>query len=397
MKIFAQNGYGEGQKIIQGMEEDYIDGVIYSPKDLSPQKLQEKLNELTIRYGQKEFLFDPQYYVSLMGSNPSLNIGKLEDYSDHYFSFQTKGKLERESNVRSVVERTIGFQQDIKVSSIISPNILISRSFDSAEGVISKHFIRLAKEVSQELQSPKKVFSTLAISAEALMNTMELQEFLSAITIFDIPPDGFYILISSRSLAIANSEIFNADVIAGWMLLNYTLSLNGFRVINGYSDLISPLLVAVGGDGISTGWYSNLRNFSLERFAPERKEGGSLPIIRYLSSSLFNRIRFDELSALKERFDTVLNNLDSDSYYDEEEIDRTNEILQTWDALSYMSTEVSKSTVKRNIEIIKKKVNEAINLYSNILQFYQLDKKSTGIHLEPILDGLEKFKRIAEI
>lgn len=398
MKIFAQNGYGEGQKIIQAIGNNFVDGVIYSPKDITPKKLQEKLNELTGAYKKKEFLFDPQYYVSLMGSNPLLNIGKLEEYSEYYFSFESKGRLEREANIRKVIEKTIGFQKNIPISSIISPNILISRSFDSIEGAISKNFIRLAKEINIELKSQKKVYCTLAVSAEALMNTNELQEFLSAITIYDNqPPDGFYILISTRSLAIAHSEIYNADVVAGWMLLNYTLALNGFTVINGYSDLLSPLLVAVGGEGISTGWNSNLRNFSLERFAPEKRDGGSPPIIRYLSSSLLNRIRFDELDALKINFNQILNNLPTDSLFIKENLDRTDEIMQTWETLSAISKEVSRGSVSQNLNTFLNKINEAIGLYSKITAFYPLDKKSIGYHLEPIIFGIEKFKRIAEI
>ena len=398
MKIFAQSGHGEGQKIVQALNNNYIDGVIYSPKDISPSKLEEKLDELTRDYSDKEFLFDPQYYVSLMGSNPLLNIGKLEEYSEYYFSFESRVRLERETNLRKIIEKAILFQKNLLVSSIISPNILISRSFDSIEGAISKNFIRLANEINVEIESQKKVYSTLAISAEALMNTNELQEFLNSITIYDNhPPYGFYILIATRSLAIAQSEIFNADVIAGWMLLNYTLALNGFKVINGYSDLLSPLLVAVGGEGISTGWNSNLRNFCLERFAPEKREGGSPPIIRYLSSAILNRIRFDELRALKNNFNQILNNLPTDSLFIEKESDRTDEIMQTWDALATISKEVSQGSAKKNLDILEKKIQDATELYSRITAFYQLDKKSLGYHLEPIYYGIKKFKRLAEI
>jgi len=398
MKMFAQNGYGEAQKVNQGMEKDFIDGVIYSPKDISPNKLFEKLNEQYNSFKKKELLFDPQFYVSMMSSNPLLNIGKLEEYLGTYFSFESKGRLERESNVKSIIQKTIEFENSVPVTSIISPNIFISRSFDSIEGAISKNFIRNAKEINDQFNSKKKVYATLAISAEALMNTNELQEFLSAITIYDSPPpDGFYLLISARSLSIAHAEIFNADVIAGWMLLNYTLALNGFSVINGYSDLLSPLLVAVGAEGISTGWNSNLRNFSLERFAPEKREGGSQPIIRYLSSSLLNRIRFDELAALKTSFNQVTNDLSTDSLFDNADIDRTIEILQNWQTLNVISKEFTKGTVDQNLDLFFGKILKATELYAKISTFYPLDKKSLGYHLEPIRFAIDKFKRIAEI
>jgi len=397
MKIFAQCGYGEGQKINKGLAEELIDGVIYSPKDITSQKLREKLTELSETYPEAELLFDPQYYVSMMGKNPNLNVGKLESYTDDFFSLVSRNKLESEKNVTSDIKKVIEFQNTLPLSSKISPNILISKTFDSIEGVISKHFIRLAKEAADEVGNKGKLICTLAISTEAISNLAELQEFLSSITIIDNPPDGFYLLIGARSLAIANSELFNADVIAGWMLLNYSLNVNGFRVINGYSDLLSPFLTAAGGEGISTGWFSNLRNFSLERFAPLKQDGGSLPIIRYLSTSLLNRIRFDELNALKDRFKQILNNLGTDQFYAEEEIDRTNEILQNWDALYNISLAVSKGSTKSRIELCNNLVDNAIELYSQISPFFPLDPKSSGNHLEAIQLGLEKFSKLAEI
>ena len=54
-------------------------------------------------------------------------------------------------------------------------------------------------------------------------------------------------------------------------------------MINGYSAIISPFLVAVGGDVACTGWWSNLRTFSIDRFAPEGI-GGRQPVQRWQSA-----------------------------------------------------------------------------------------------------------------
>ena len=34
MKLYAQHGYGDGQKIIEGLRTELLDGVIFSPKDI---------------------------------------------------------------------------------------------------------------------------------------------------------------------------------------------------------------------------------------------------------------------------------------------------------------------------------------------------------------------------
>jgi hypothetical protein len=73
------------------------------------------------------------------------------------------------------------------------------------------------------------------------------------------------------------------------MLINHTLTLNGFDTINGYSDILTPFLGAGGGGVGATGWWSNLRTFSLDRFNPP-VGGGRQPIERYLSCALLNRI-----------------------------------------------------------------------------------------------------------
>lgn len=116
------------------------------------------------------------------------------------------------------------------------------------------------------------------------------------------------------------------------MLLNYSLKINGFQIINGYSDLLSPLLGAAGGDVGCTGWWSNLRTFSMDRFAPEAT-GGRQPVQRYLSTKLLNRITFYELDALRRIIPDVINGLSMDKAYSGEP-ERSIEVLQSWEALS---------------------------------------------------------------
>ena len=90
------------------------------------------------------------------------------------------------------------------------------------------------------------MYVTLAINREALFKEQEIIEYVNELTALDEPPDGFYILIAARSQE-ARSEIYNADIISIWMYLNYALSINGFKVINGYSDLMAPFYLQLKG------------------------------------------------------------------------------------------------------------------------------------------------------
>jgi hypothetical protein len=66
--------------------------------------------------------------------------------------------------------------------------------------------------------------------------------FLNQLIVLETPPDGFYVLVAADN-AEARTDLFNAEVIAGWVFLNHVLSVKGFLVINGFSDLLTPFLV----------------------------------------------------------------------------------------------------------------------------------------------------------
>ena len=64
----------------------------------------------------------------------------------------------------------------------------------------------------------------------------------------------------------------------------------------------------------ATGWWSNLRTFTVERFSPATG-GGRTPTERYLSCALLNRITYYELDILRRRVRSVLNKLGTDALY----------------------------------------------------------------------------------
>ena len=393
MKLFAQHGYNEGDKIKNGLKDGLISGVIFGAKDINPDRLETRLKEIKEEFPDAGRLFDPQYFVSLIGNDPNIKLGKLDEYS--FFKARRRSQLEANNLVAEEIRKVLEFQAALPVTHIIAPNILISRSFDSVEAVISKSFIRQTRKIFDEFKVKQPVFATLAISREALIDTTELESFLNDVTLLDSPPDGFYLLIAARDVE-ARYDIFNADVVAAWMLLNYSLKINGFKVINGYSDTLSPFLGAVGGDVGCTGWWSNLRFFSLDRFAPEAT-GGRLPVQRYLSAKLLNRITFYELNALRRFVPQIVNGLAKDKAY-ENEPERTVEILQTWEALSSMLESMADSNdVSKNLNKCADAIKLAEQLYSEIKFRYRLDPKSDDNHLEPLREGINLFKKTAEI
>lgn len=401
MKLFGQHGFGDGKKIRQGIDSGFIDGVIYSPKDIARDKLKKDLDELASSKPGAERLFDPQFYATLVADTPNSRCGSLMiDYGD-YFAARRRGQLESEARVIDELRRTLQFTKTLNISSVIAPGVLIPRSVDSIEAVIAKNFIRNAVETAESVGEGRPLLATLAIGSEALKRHQELMEFIGDITLLDNPPSGFYVLVGT-STSDGRTEIYNDDTIAGWLFLNHTLALNGFRVVNGYSDAMTPFLGACGASAGATGWWTNLRHFGLGRFSPD-SSGGRLPTPRYLSCSMLNRITFDELERLRGSVPDILNGLESDALYPEEngsEPERNQEVLQTWDAISELNRRiVTDGDVEASLHASHEKLEIADALYLEVeaAAFSPLEPKSNRSHLEPLREGLLKFAELAEL
>ena len=404
MKFYAQNGHGNGEKISEGLSRGIIDGVIFSPKNITRARLLNTIDQLRTTRAGGDMLFDPQFYATIPAVDPAASLGTLlnetsegRDYP--YFEPRRRSQLLSERQLFADMDATLRFQTDLPLTGIIAPNILVPRSFDSAEAAISMDFIRNTQSRYAALKDKRPVYATLAIAREALLDKEELLRFLNDLTMLEDRPDGFYLLLGVNS-SEARSEVYHADVIAGWMYINHVLKLNGFRVINGYSDILTPFLGAVGADAGATGWWSNLRAFSMDRFAPPMG-GGRLPVERYLSCGLLNRITFYELDQLREFVPGVLNGLSTDDIYPEHssQPQRNQEVLQSWEAIKALNTRLPHRNILTALKNCQKAVDDARRLYSHIdMALPQpLDPRSNEQHLDPLEEGIKLFAALAEI
>ncbi|MCK4830026.1 hypothetical protein KA005_80650, partial [bacterium] len=193
MKLFAQIGHGLGDKVQQGFSEGIIDGAIFSPKDLQMSTMRDRISELRNSSPEAELFVDPQFYLSLYGNSPQINLGKV----DEWISFKTyrKNDLELTDTVDEVLKGYFGEISSLGVTGMIAPGVYISQSFDSREAVIAINFIRRAR---RNYSGNLPLYASLIICREALQDQREFEEFLNDITLLSEPPDGFYIIIGSR-------------------------------------------------------------------------------------------------------------------------------------------------------------------------------------------------------
>jgi hypothetical protein len=268
------------------------------------------------------------------------------------------------------------------------------------EAGIALNFFANAKPIFEATGKP--VYATLAVDRRALLSPTDFRSFLNDLTALENPPEGFYILVGGGLINersdLVHSEVIDANVISGWMLLNFSLAQNGFEVINGCADLLIPFLGAVGGSAGATGWWSNLRVFSMGRYIKPEVRGGQLPTVRYLSKLLFNRIKQDELLAYSRILPEVFNRLPLDRDYKTGTPSRTVEALQTWECLSSLSRDLITSDVETNLKNLSTQIARAKNAYA----FLQSRGLSEGIetvteYLQQLSDAIELFRKLAEI
>lgn len=398
MKLFAQHGYSDGQKTAEGLRSEVLDGVIFSPKDIKLARLLETATAIGAEFPNVERLVDPQFYAAVLAVDPLCRVGNLEEDYAAYFQPRRRTQLLSEQRVIDDLKAALSFQLRLPLTGLIAPNIVVPRSFDSAESAIAMDFLRNTAPVARELKTRLPVYATLAVSRDALLDKDELLRFLNDVTVLDPAPHGFYVLISANS-AEARAEIFNADVIAGWMLINHTLGLNGFEVINGYSDLLTPFLGVAGAAAGATGWWSNLRTFSLDRFNPPLG-GGRLPVERYLSAALLNRVTHYELDVLRRVVPDAVNGLPTDELYSGEgsQPQRSKEVLQSWDALRALNQQLATGDEIACLRRCRRAIQLATQLYAEAsARGVSFDPKSNDEHLGELAAGLDLFERLAEL
>lgn len=181
------------------------------------------------------------------------------------------------------------------------------------------------------------------------------------------------------------------------MLLNHSLSLNGIRVINGFSDILTPFLGAAGGYAGASGWWSNLQVFSMGRYI-KGPGGGQSPLLKYLCLKLLNRIPVNSLRAYTELVPELMNNLPTDAYYDGKEPSRTEEALQSWEAIKFMTDITISNNIGESLERLENWIVNAESYYGRLNELgFSDDFESNMEYLQCLKDSLMAFARLAEL
>lgn len=282
MSILAQCGYGRGTKIEQGLNDGVVHGVIMSPCDERRDRLEQAIQDWGSRYPNALVMFDPQFYAANL-NNP--RDGYLSEF-DYYNHNSGLGRTHFSgTRIQGYVKDCLDYQHQTfasNISYLISPTIL----FDGFRDSWSQIALNMAVESTDyhsRLASAQPLLISLVISEIAFQTMDTVEEFLDALT--EIETQGFYIILRRNAASVQNA--MESATLGRFMYFCHVLTtINEYDVIVGYSDWHSFLLEAAGVTHTATGWYQNLRQFSLARFQP--LSGGRRPRKRYSSSSMLS-------------------------------------------------------------------------------------------------------------
>lgn len=400
MRLYAQHGHASADKMHKAIQEGFVDGVILSPRYLKPDSAGQYVEELRVINPGIDILIDPEFYATKYVETPNSQMRYLEEWP-HFAPRRRNELLVGTDTVDATLHAAYAVQRKVGCTALIAPSIYVSNSFDSLEAAIAISFFTRAKSVAAEMDIDIPIYATVAVGRDALIDQQEYVAFLNVITAVEPAPEGVYVLVGAgptdKRSGTVRSEIIVPEVIAGWMLMNYSLALNGLIVVNGYSDILTPMLGIAGGYAGATGWWSNLQVFSMGRYV-KGGGGGRLPLIRYLSTRLLNRITINERQAFAEVVPDVMNTLGTDVLYERKEPGRTEEALQAWDAIASLNNDVITDDISKGLEQLREKIVAAEECYDKLKAYGFTDGYEANMeYLTTLRQSLIAFKKLAEL
>ena len=386
MSILAQHGAGKKDRIEKGIENGSIQGVIMSPRDETPEKMKLFLSNIGDIYPETERIVDPQLYA---GNFQLKANSKLRKYK-HVKIYQTPDFFTR-AETRTIVRLAKEWQKELEVSAFVSPTVIV----DDLGGPWARIAKALAKNAITEHDSTKPLLISLVVREEALRQRDLVDSWLDGLTRLDA--DGFYLIIH-RS-AGAYQQRYEPEILSSMLRICYSLAeLNEYRVLLGYSDMVTLLLHSVGVEGTGSGWNFNLRQFDTRRFQPGTK--GRQPRPRYTSRALLNCIYISELDGIYSggRAAEVL----SETPYDDRFRNSTNPenvpwpkdeaAFHHWSVLADISRLKTGAGVAERLDAAYNQIERALDLYAQFEELMVFTSETGPDHLYEWLVALKRFR-----
>jgi hypothetical protein len=277
MSFYLQHGYGKSDRIHQLSELGSLQGVILSPGDEDRTKLAETVSSAASR--GLDVLLDPQTYIYT--STPP---GTARCHSGNGIEFPVRWAQSSSDTARQI-EAIGALTREVGASTYVAPTCLQP----SFQGVWTPLGLQYAHSAIEQWGG-ESTYATLAFDQSALSDWEAVSAWLDEATQLDVK--GFYVMVDRRPRSFP-PVAWDQHNLTNLLRLLYTLALNEYDIIWGYTEFEGLLGQAVGVQTLASGWHYSLRQFSVAKWQPS-PAGGAVPIPRLAIPALFAHIRAEE-------------------------------------------------------------------------------------------------------
>lgn len=397
MPLFAQHGYGKGDKIERGYGDDSIQGVIISARDESHESLPALISGYRTAMPNMSVMLDPQFYVSTI---IDANARHLLDYPYFYPDLEFRN-FASPADLTRYVEETLAFQQATDATHILSPTVNFAAFGDMWNGV-SFMLATEACRIWNAANDDRPLLVSFVIDESAMADDHGVDQFLDLVTSLDCT--GVYFLL--RRANNAYSQQIEPEILSSLLYISYVISeLNDLEIHFGYTDMVAPLLHAAGATSCATGWYNGLRQFTFARFEPS--SGGRAPLPRYTSSPLMNVVKvtpdLDQVANVG-AMGGVLTGTSYDGGLNIAQPSSANwpsaeRCLHHWEALDEaISDTMNQGSIANRLNYATTHLQDALALYNRLTSSgVTFDDASGSRHLNQWIAGLDLFRDKANV
>ncbi|WP_375179596.1 hypothetical protein [Enterococcus rotai] len=286
--LLIQQGPAAGPKLKKITENEFCDGIIWDPRDLTPEKINKYVNENSSYNDLVKILEFKQYYQQFANSDKK----KLQNYSQFPTEIMDRNYLRSQDNLEKLVLNSMEFQQLVSLDYFCTPTFYIENfGHRIIERIIETWEINNSYILEQEIEKP--LLATMVVSENAFSSYDYISEFLEDLESFSEKISGIYLSIDRNEMNPLRHK-FEVTHLTNILQFIFDLKMMGFTVIVGYTSVEGLLYSAVGADYIGTGWFYSLRKFNrIQKGLPAEKSFG-IQKKRYTSIKLFSEVPLQE-------------------------------------------------------------------------------------------------------
>lgn len=391
--ILGLDGHQCGDKLMSGLEAGATDGCVLTLRYRRPDNLERTAVELADAYPEASLMIDP---CTCYMTHPTRGLGQYPAYPFTFNGLNRRGF--RDLDLRDWSTQSLGYQAQLRVTDLIGPGIPLE-AFDDYRSELALETYTTSYSVHQGDAGLKgtPLLHSLSFQESALSSIETTSDYLDLLT--QVPGDGFYITVSRDTDSDPQwGDATRVTRLANLMYLVYTLSLNGYRVVYSYSDMVGLLTLAAGGSDLVAGWFGTTRQLYSGGLGQSRG-GGGVPRALYASRPLLSWLLIaTDLASLMAAglTDSAVDSAGFDDRVRAEgagtEWQRRTEVLHFWHTLAALEAQITAdSEPEVRTAVLESLVGDAIRHVANIESArVRLEKRPT--HLPAWLQAIQTFQ-----